>query len=128
MGSGGGLGHLGVQFAKSRNLTVVAIDARDEGLALSKEMGADVVLDAREGKDAVVGRVKEVTGGKMADATVNYSDADAAAAVACAVTRVGGTMVQVAQVSTILDILLFIFYPLHILFSPFLASLHAISR
>lgn len=33
VGSGGGLGHLGIQFAKATGLKVIGIDARDEGLA-----------------------------------------------------------------------------------------------
>ena len=43
-------------------------------------------------------RVREFTGGAGgADATVNLSDAESAAGLACAVTRMHGTMVQVAQ-------------------------------
>jgi propanol-preferring alcohol dehydrogenase len=47
VGGRGGLGHLGVQFAKALGLHVIAIDARDEGLSLAKECGADTVVDAR---------------------------------------------------------------------------------
>ena len=50
VGSGGGLGHLGIQFAKALGLKVIGVDARDEGLELSKHYGADVVSDARKGK------------------------------------------------------------------------------
>ena len=80
---------------------MIAIDARDEGLALSKEMGADLVLDAREGKEEVVKKVKEVTGGEGVPAAINLSDAEGAAALACAVVRIGGKMVQVAQVGSL---------------------------
>lgn len=98
VGSGGGLGHLGVQFAKQRGLKVVGIDARDDMLVVTREMGADVVVDAREGRVAVVNKVHEVTGSaKGVDATVNLSDAREAAALACAVTRMHGEVVQVAQ-------------------------------
>jgi D-arabinose 1-dehydrogenase-like Zn-dependent alcohol dehydrogenase len=97
VGSGGGLGHLGIQFAKARGLKVVGIDARDEGLELSKKYGADLVVDARKGKEEAVKAVQEVTGGQGADATVTLSDAQTAAALACAVTKMHGTMVQVAQ-------------------------------
>jgi len=31
VGSGGALGHLGIQFAKALGLKVVGVDARDEG-------------------------------------------------------------------------------------------------
>lgn len=98
VGSGGGLGHLGIQFAKALGMKVIGIDARDEGLALSEKVGADVVLDARKGNEAVVEEVKKVTGGMGADATVNVSDAQTAAATACAVTKMHGLMIQIAQV------------------------------
>lgn len=97
VGSGGGLGHLGVQFAKALGLKVIGIDARDEGLGLTKEHGADVVVDARKGKEEAVKAVREVTGGLGADATVNLSDAASAAGLACAVTKMHGLMVQIAQ-------------------------------
>lgn len=96
VGSGGGLGHLGVQFAKKKGLKVVGIDARDDGLAITEAMGADVVVDARKGKDEVVKAVLQACG-SGADATVTLADAPSAAALGCAVTRMHGTMVQVAQ-------------------------------
>lgn len=95
VGSGGGLGHLGVQFAKKKGLKVVGIDARDDGLDLTQQSGADLVLDAREGQDAIISRVKKVTG-LGCDATITVSDAGSAAGLACAVTKMHGTMVQVA--------------------------------
>ncbi|KAJ9664798.1 hypothetical protein H2201_005019 [Coniosporium apollinis] len=97
VGSGGGLGHLGIQFAKALGLMVVGVDARDEGLALSKEAGADVVVDARKGKDEVVKEVHKVTNGEGVHAAVNLSEAKDAAATACAITKMHGTMVQIAQ-------------------------------
>ncbi|KAK3116288.1 hypothetical protein LTR53_003540 [Teratosphaeriaceae sp. CCFEE 6253] len=97
VGSGGGLGHLGIQFANAQGLRVIGVDARDEGIALSKEYGADVVIDARKGKEEVVKAVQEATGGAGADATVCLADAPTAAGLACAVTKMHGTMVQVAQ-------------------------------
>lgn len=101
VGSGGGLGHLGIQFAKALGLMVIGIDARDEGIALSKETGADVVIDARDGKDKVVEQVQKITGGAGADSTVCLSDAKSAAGLACAVTKMHGTMVQIAQPETV---------------------------
>lgn len=99
IGSGGGLGHLGVQFAKAFGMKVIGIDARDEGLALTEKAGADVVIDARKGDEAAVEEVKKVTGGMGVDATVNVSDAKTAAATACAVTKMHGLVIQIAQVS-----------------------------
>ena len=101
VGSGGGLGHLGIKFAKALGLRVVGIDARDEALGLSRECGADIVLDARKGNDDVVKEVQAVTNGVGVDATVNTSDANSAAATACAVTKKHGSMVQLAQPDTV---------------------------
>lgn len=97
VGSGGGLGHLGIQFAKALGLKVIGIDAREDGLTLSKDTGADVVLDARKGKEWLVEEVKKVTNGAGADSAVTISDASNAAAIGCAVTKMHGTMIQIAQ-------------------------------
>ncbi len=70
VGAGGGLGHLGCQFARALGLQVVGIDARDEGLELAKASGTNVVIDARQGKDKVIEEVQKVTNGMGADATV----------------------------------------------------------
>ena len=87
VGAGGGLGHLGCQFAKALGLMVIGIDAREEGLALAKDSGADIVMDARQEKAKLVGEVMKTTNGMGADATVNVSDNAQAAALACAVTK-----------------------------------------
>ena len=42
----GGLGHVAVQYAKTMGFNVVAIDVDDSKLALAKELGADVVINA----------------------------------------------------------------------------------
>jgi hypothetical protein len=41
--------HLGFRFARARGLKVIAVDARDGGVALSRDYGADFVVDARRG-------------------------------------------------------------------------------
>ncbi|KAI0484145.1 GroES-like protein [Xylariaceae sp. FL0804] len=97
VGSGGGLGHLGVQFAKARGLNVVGVDARDAGLRLTRESGADVTVDARAGKDETVRAVQAATAGRGADATIVLSGADDATALAAACTKMHGTLVQIAQ-------------------------------
>ncbi|MFF8993562.1 zinc-dependent alcohol dehydrogenase [Streptomyces sp. NPDC014983] len=43
----GGLGHLAVQYAKIAGATVAAIDVTDDKLELARELGADLVIDAR---------------------------------------------------------------------------------
>jgi propanol-preferring alcohol dehydrogenase len=98
VGSGGGLGHLGIQFAKAFEWRVIGIDARDEALELSKKAGADMVLDARVGDEKLAEEIQKVTEGLGADATINVSGADSAAATACAVTKMHGLMIQIAQV------------------------------
>ena len=60
-------------------------------------MGADVVIDARKGKEQVVKEVHTVTNGLGADSTVCISDHPDAAAIACAATKPHGTMVEIAQ-------------------------------
>jgi propanol-preferring alcohol dehydrogenase len=97
VGSGGGLGHLGVQFAKALGMNVIGIDARDEGIELTKKGGANVVVDARKGHEDVVKQVHKVTDDKGVTCTLNVSDADKAMATACAITRMHGTVIQVAQ-------------------------------
>ena len=53
----GGLGHLGLQYAKVFGSTTVAVDVEDEKLQLARDLGADHVVDARTGSasDAVDG-------------------------------------------------------------------------
>ncbi|KZP19195.1 GroES-like protein [Athelia psychrophila] len=96
VGAGGGLGHLGVQMAKAQGLNVIGIDTRDEGLAFSTSCGAHTI-DARNGKESVVAQVQALTGGAGVDATVNVSDANSAAGLSAAVTKMHGRMVQIAQ-------------------------------
>lgn len=104
VGAGGGLGHLGCQFAKALGFVVVGIDARDEGITLAKESGADVVVDARQGKEKVITEVQKITNGMGVDATVNISDSPGAAGLACAITKMHGSMIQIAQVCLLLPV------------------------
>ena len=80
-------------------LVVVGLDARDEGLALIKESGPDVEVDARGKKENVVGEVQDVANGIGVDTTVNISDNPGAAALVGAVTKMRRTVIQIAQVS-----------------------------
>jgi len=113
VGSGGGLGHLGVQFAQKLGYNVIGVDARDEGVAMTKSYASGgssggsvlstqvVALDARDGKEQVVKQVQAVTGGRGADATLVLSDSSDAAALSAAMTKMHGTMVQIAQPETV---------------------------
>lgn len=44
----GGLGHLAVQYAVAMGLNVAAVDVSDEKLELARQLGAEVVVNARE--------------------------------------------------------------------------------
>jgi len=75
----------------------MGVDARDEGLELSSEYGADLVVDARKGMEEAVKEVMRATEGLGCHATVNLSEAASAAALACAITMMHGRMIQIAQ-------------------------------
>jgi propanol-preferring alcohol dehydrogenase len=58
----GGLGHLGVQYAKAMGLHVCAVDIDDGKLAHATRLGADAVVNAKH-PDAVAAVVKATSGG-----------------------------------------------------------------
>ena len=57
----GGLGHLGVQYAKAMGLHVCAVDIDDGKLEHAKRLGADALVNAKQGDP--VAAVKKATGG-----------------------------------------------------------------
>nr|WP_281353644.1 zinc-binding dehydrogenase [Phytoactinopolyspora mesophila] len=87
----GGLGHLAVQYAKIAGATVAAIDITDEKLELARELGADIVIDARTEDPA---KVLREHGG--ADAAIGLAVDNASYAAAYASLRRGGRLVLVA--------------------------------
>jgi propanol-preferring alcohol dehydrogenase len=58
----GGLGHLGVQYAKAMGLHVCAVDIDDAKLAHATRLGADVVVNAMKG-DPVAAVIEATSGG-----------------------------------------------------------------
>jgi len=58
----GGLGHLGVQYAKALGLHVCAVDIDDSKLEHAKRLGADAVVNAKQG-DPVAAVIKATNGG-----------------------------------------------------------------
>lgn len=58
----GGLGHLGIQYAKALGLHVCAVDIDDGKLAHAKRLGADATVNALHG-DAIAEVVKATGGG-----------------------------------------------------------------
>jgi L-iditol 2-dehydrogenase len=66
----GPIGLLAAAVAKAMGAApVILIGTRENRLAIGRELGADVTLDAREGD--VVAKVRELTGGKGADYVVD---------------------------------------------------------
>jgi propanol-preferring alcohol dehydrogenase len=57
----GGLGHLGVQYAKAMGLRVCAVDIDDTKLVHATRLGADAVVNARHGDP--IAAVVQITGG-----------------------------------------------------------------
>ncbi|MCH1991082.1 zinc-binding dehydrogenase, partial [Achromobacter xylosoxidans] len=57
----GGVGLSAVMIAHALGARVVAVDVSEEALRSAAALGADAVVDARDG--AVVARVRDVTGG-----------------------------------------------------------------
>ena len=87
----GGLGHMALQYAKIFGGAVAAIDVTDEKLQLAKELGADLVIDARTEDPA---SVLQAHGG--ADVAVGLAVSDQSFATAYAGLRRGGRLVLVA--------------------------------
>lgn len=74
----GGLGHLAVQYAKAMGLHVAAIDVGDDKLRLAKELGADLIVNAKENDPGIF--LKRETGGMhgvlvTAPSTIAFSQA-----------------------------------------------------
>jgi propanol-preferring alcohol dehydrogenase len=87
----GGLGHLAVQYARISGGTVVAVDITDEKLQLAKDLGADMVIDARAEDPAEV--LRRLGG---ADVAIGLAVDDRSFATAYAGLRRGGRLVLVA--------------------------------
>ncbi|KAF2739505.1 GroES-like protein [Polyplosphaeria fusca] len=67
----GGLGHLGVQYAKAMGYKVIGLDITDQALEEAKKCGADHVFNSMIDKDWQK-KVLEVTNGGV-DAAVNFT-------------------------------------------------------
>ena len=100
----GGLGHLGVQFAKAAGYHVIAVDARQEPLDLvqSQDFKPDTLCDVRKWKDGNKAReellgVCGTTKWPGADATIVATDNNDAFLYGADITRKHGTLVVVGQ-------------------------------
>ena len=88
----GGLGHMALQYAKIFGGTVAAVGHTDEKLALARDLGADIMIDAREEDPADVLRKH---GG--ADVAIGLAVDDRSFAAAYAGLRRGGRLILVAS-------------------------------
>lgn len=88
----GGLGNLGVQYAKKVfGAHVIAVDINDDKLALAKEVGADLIINPT--KDDAAKVIQEKVGGAHATVVTAVSKAAFNSAVDCV--RAGGRVVAV---------------------------------
>ncbi|KAF2835864.1 alcohol dehydrogenase, partial [Patellaria atrata CBS 101060] len=67
----GGLGHMGVQYAKAMGLKVIGLDVVDDQLEEAKVQGADYVFNSMTDKEYVK-KILEITNGGV-DAAVNFT-------------------------------------------------------
>lgn len=88
----GGLGHVAVQYAKAMGLKVVALDIGETKLALARELGADLALDATD-PQAVETVQRETGGGAQGVLVTAVSPSAFSQAIACA--RPRGTVALV---------------------------------
>ncbi len=86
----GGLGHLGIQILKATTATrVIAVDTRDEALALAREYGAD--LKIVPGPEAAA-EIRAATGGRGADVVLDFVGSESTLALGAAVARMLGDL------------------------------------
>ena len=93
----GGLGHLGVQFAKAMGYQVVAVDTRPAGRQLAtevanKELLPDLVVDSTDTGEAAT-KIHEFTNGEGLSAAVVCTDSLAANAWALTLLGIQGVLV-----------------------------------
>ena len=86
----GGLGHLGIQILKATTATrVIAVDTRDEALALAREYGADLTIVP--GPEAAA-EIRAATGGRGADVVLDFVGSESTLALGAAVARMLGDL------------------------------------
>ena len=88
----GGLGQVGIRFAKAMGLKVVGLNINDEVLQEAKESGADIVINSRN--PAFEADLKQATSGGS-DAAVVFSAAQAAYDTATKCLRLGGILMVI---------------------------------
>jgi len=95
LGSGGGLGHIGLQIGRSMGFRMIGIDA-DAKKDISVNSGAEAFFGLSQGAESVQSEVMKHTGGLGAHAVVVCTAANAAYASGIDLLRFGGRLVCVA--------------------------------
>ncbi|BFZ63034.1 Alcohol dehydrogenase [Saitoella coloradoensis] len=93
-GAGGGLGHLGIQYAHALGYRVIAIDAGSKR-QLCEGLGAEAFIDFAEAGDELPKRVQDLTDGEGAHAVVVVNASPKSYASAPDLLRIGGQLVCV---------------------------------
>lgn len=91
----GGLGQLATQYGKAMGLKVIGLDISDANLAVTKEQGADYIINTLINK-SYKEELKTLTGGGVHAACL-FSNADIAFANAPSIIRLGGTMMVIGE-------------------------------
>ena len=94
-GAGGGIGIHMVQMARLCGGRVIAAEVSEDKLALAREMGADEVIDARNG--GIVKQVKALTNGRGVDAAIDIVAASATLQACFDSLAPGGRMVVIGS-------------------------------
>jgi NAD+-dependent secondary alcohol dehydrogenase Adh1 len=95
----GGLGHVGIQALRALSpVRIVVVEVSDVARRLAEDVGADQVLD---GGDAPVERIQELTGGRGADAVLDFVAEGEVPGQAMAMLRPGGTYFVVGYGGTL---------------------------
>lgn len=92
-GAGGGLGHLGLQYAKAMGMRVIAIDGGEAKANLCKDLGAEEYLDFTSVQD-LEAEVRRITK-YGAHGVIVFAAAKESYAAAPGMLRPGGTVVAV---------------------------------
>jgi len=92
-GAGGGLGHLGIQYAKAMGMRVIGIDGGKEKGKLCKSLGAEEYLDFTTVQDMTAEVTRITTYG--AHAVIVFAASKESYGTAPMMVRPGGTVVAV---------------------------------
>jgi threonine dehydrogenase-like Zn-dependent dehydrogenase len=74
-----------------RTIIVAGLTRDSQRFELAREFGADYIIDVE--KEDIVKRVKEITGGRMADAVIQVSSSPQAVSVSAQLARPSGTII-----------------------------------